>query len=129
MNRELDIVTIGYALDAYIECALWSTSSVDENGNDLENLDSYAVSSDTRKAMERELVRFLESAVEQGLIDDDTDLFQVAHDFWLTRNRHGAGFWDRPHIYGAERARKLTDWAHAFGSVDLYIGEDGKVHQ
>ncbi|GAA3632936.1 hypothetical protein [Microlunatus ginsengisoli] len=50
---------------------------------------------------------------------------QVAHDFWLTRNRHGAGFWDRG--YG-EDGDTLTEAAHAYGGVDLYIGEDGRIH-
>lgn len=33
---------------------------------------------------------------------------QAGHDFWLTRNGHGAGFWDRPEIYGDEAAAELT---------------------
>ena len=48
---------------------------------------------------------------------------RAGHDFWLTRNRHGAGFWDRwsggsPQ---AELGRRLTDSAHAYGSSDLYL--------
>jgi NAD/NADP transhydrogenase alpha subunit len=50
---------------------------------------------------------------------------QHGHDFWLTRNGHGAGFWDRG--YG-EIGRKLTDAAHAWGSSDIYIGDDGKLY-
>ena len=45
---------------------------------------------------------------------------QVGHDFWLTRNHHGAGFWDRPEIYGCqENADRLTESAHSFGSRDV----------
>lgn len=40
---------------------------------------------------------------------------QIGHDLWLTRNRHGAGFWDRPEIYGEENARILTLMARAMG--------------
>lgn len=47
------------------------------------------------------------------------------HDFWLTRNGHGAGFWDRG--YGKVGDR-LTDAAHAWGTSDIYIGDDGKLY-
>lgn len=50
---------------------------------------------------------------------------QFGHDFWLTRNRHGAGFWDRGL---GELGEKLTTWAHSYGSSDVYLGDDGKVH-
>ena len=43
------------------------------------------------------------------------DPAQVGHDLWLTRNGHGAGFWDRPEIYGEENARILTLMARAMG--------------
>lgn len=40
---------------------------------------------------------------------------QLGHDLWLTRNRHGAGFWDRPEVYG-EHTDIFTALAHAQGS-------------
>jgi len=49
-----------------------------------------------------------------------------AHDFWLTRNGHGAGFWDGD--YPKELGNKLTEAAHSFGSCDIYIGDDGKFY-
>lgn len=46
-------------------------------------------------------------------------------DFCLTRNGHGAGFWDR----GLGKAgTKLTSAANAAGELHAYIGDDGKVH-
>lgn len=50
---------------------------------------------------------------------------QAGHDFWLTRNRHGAGFWDRGL---GELGSKLTDAAHDCGGCDAYRGDDGKVY-
>lgn len=41
-------------------------------------------------------------------------------DFWLTRNRHGAGFWDRGN---APCFKALTDAAHVYGECDVYIGD------
>jgi hypothetical protein len=56
----------------------------------------------------------------------ELSLEQIGHDFWLTRNRHGAGFWDRglPNHIG----QALTDAAHAYGSQDVYVGDDGKLY-
>ena len=46
-------------------------------------------------------------------------------DFWLTRNGHGAGFWDRGlGPVGDELARA----ANRFGDCSLYVGDDGKLH-
>lgn len=50
----------------------------------------------------------------------------AGRDFWYTRNGHGCGFWDGdwPEPY----ATTLTEAARAFGSVDAYLGDDGKVY-
>ena len=50
---------------------------------------------------------------------------RAGHDFWLTRNGHGAGFWDRG--LGALGDR-LTAAAEVYSSVDLYVGDDGLVY-
>ena len=42
---------------------------------------------------------------------------QNGHDFWFTRNHHGAGFWDRG--YPDEIGDALTVAAHAFGEAYL----------
>jgi len=49
---------------------------------------------------------------------------QAGHDFWLTRNRHGVGFWDRG--MGA-LGDKLTEAAHAYGEVNLFEDNNGKL--
>lgn len=57
---------------------------------------------------------------------NERDRADAGHDFWLTRNGHGVGFWDGdwPEPY----ASQLTDAAKAFGSADAYLGDDGKVY-
>jgi len=47
------------------------------------------------------------------------NISQAGHDFWLTRNGHGTGFWDRADTYGEYRAKKLTANAEVFGVVDV----------
>jgi hypothetical protein len=43
---------------------------------------------------------------------------QVGHDLWLTRNEHGAGFWDSTKIYG-KNADIFTGIARAQGFHDV----------
>jgi len=54
----------------------------------------------------------------------DFELF--AHDFWLTRNNHGAGFWDSPEIWG-EYGDALTEIAHRQGELCAYV-QDGLIY-
>lgn len=47
------------------------------------------------------------------------DMGQHGHDFALSRNRHGAGFWDRG--YGPV-GDALTEAAHAYGEHTIFLG-------
>lgn len=49
----------------------------------------------------------------------------AGHDFWLTRNHHGAGFWDRG--LGAI-GEELTKMCEKYPAKDVYIGDDGKIY-
>lgn len=117
---------------AYIECALWS--STDDNGEPMDGL--YTVDDidpDTLARMVEDCADFqAEDQVREilGSEECEADDEQAGHDFWMTRNGHGAGFWDRGGLYGSEKAgRILTDCAKAWGSFDLYIGDDGNIHR
>jgi hypothetical protein len=50
----------------------------------------------------------------------------AGHDFWLTRNRHGTGFWDSLLPQGLRDG--FTDLAHACGETATYLGDDGRIH-
>jgi hypothetical protein len=54
------------------------------------------------------------------------DYARAGHDFWLTRNRYGAGFWDGD--WNEPAATILTDSSHAYGESDLYVGDDGRIY-
>jgi len=56
---------------------------------------------------------------------DNYDDEQAGADFWFTRNRHGAGFWDRGLGIAGDW---LSDAAKVYGSCDLYRGDDGKLY-
>jgi len=52
-------------------------------------------------------------------------LNQAGHDFWLTRQHHGSGFWDRPEMWGKETAKKLTKESHKFPERSIQIEQFG----
>jgi hypothetical protein len=47
-------------------------------------------------------------------------------DFWLTRNGHGAGFWDGD--WPEKQGEALTELAEEFGELNVYVGDDGKLY-
>jgi hypothetical protein len=62
----------------------------------------------------------------QELLDQAGDDEQNAHDFWLTRNGHGAGFWDRG--YPDEIGDALAEASRKFGEKYTYLGDDGLIY-
>ena len=116
-----------HALDpftlAYIEAAMWTLT--DDDGASLDYLGLHDLAPETIAQATEDCRRF-QATYRADLEATDGEEAQHGHDFWLTRNRHGAGFWDRE--YGAVGDR-LTNAAHAEGEVEWYVGEDGMVYQ
>lgn len=103
-------------VSAYLECALWTE---EEEAGDGE-LSPGAIAS-----AEEDCANFLDYLDEAEIDYQTLDRVQMGHDFWLTRNHHGAGFWDRGL---GELGEKLTTAAHTFGDAELYAGDDGLLH-
>jgi hypothetical protein len=61
-----------------------------------------------------------------ALPDGSTIEEQAGHDFWLTRNGHGAGFWDGdwPEPY----AEMFTEGAKSYGEFQPYLGDDSLIY-
>lgn len=55
----------------------------------------------------------------------EIDPESFGHDFILTANSHGAGFWDRG--YGQD-GDILTDIAKPYGDISLYVGDNGTLY-
>lgn len=49
----------------------------------------------------------------------------AGHDLWLTRNGHGAGFWDRDL---GEVGDRLSAAAKKLGESNLYVGDNGRIY-
>ena len=107
---------------AYLECALWSSSG----DNDIPLDQTFALddlSSELMSRVERDCAMFVR--LNEKLIDGNWKL--AGHDFWLTRNGHGAGFWDGGY-WSKEAGERMTQSSNLFGEVDLYVGDDGKLY-
>ena len=51
---------------------------------------------------------------------------QAGHDFWMTRNGHGVGFWDGD--WSDNYSDMLTKGAKAYGRFEIYAGDDGLIY-
>ena len=109
---------------AYVDCALWS--SVDDDDDPLEdNYDIRSIAPETLDRMAKDCKDFKADAYDE-LAKSNLDDEKAGRDFWLTRNGHGTGFWDEG--LGGKLGDALTKKAEAYGSYDLYVGDDGLIH-
>lgn len=108
----------------YLETALWASTDPD-SGAPLDR--AYSVQSFSERARATALEDCLDFA--SAVVDDieavERSVERIGHDFWLTRNRHGAGFWDGD--YPEPHAARLTAAAHAAGSQNVLPTADGKL--
>lgn len=110
---------------AYKVAALWS--STDDNGEPLDHgRDLSDIHGDTHEAMDKDCASFVD---EYWVYLEDLDPEQCGHDFWLTRNGHGAGFWDRGLGEVGDRLSDACGCGTKYPDVDLYVGDDEMVHQ
>lgn len=115
----------------YIVAALWSENdqSDDRGGEPLDtNYSEADLATGVVDQMRAECAAFIEANA------DDLNTWPgpgsaaaaAGHDFWLTRNGHGVGFWDGD--WDDDVGERLTEAAHAAGQRSLYVGDDGKIH-
>ena len=112
---------------AYIECALWS--STDDDGRPLDDGEHY-LSAQAHTKMETDCASFQRENAEllaelAPALPHDNAEQEAGHDFWLTRNGHGTGFWDRGL---GDLGKRLSVASEAYGEADLYLGDDGLIH-
>jgi hypothetical protein len=126
---------------SYVAIALWSsTDNADESGGEPldDNYTADDLAPEAHEAIRADVAGFLALVAEEGIAwREHWSPEQFGHDYWLTRNGHGAGFWDRyyvgpsstPDMIAAARiGDRLSDLARAAGTSDLYVGDDGALH-
>jgi hypothetical protein len=115
---------------AYVNAALWSSGDPDAGLEFLnEKYDSDDIHPDSIKKMQDDCEQFF-SKVSKYITEENCNKenhwSQAGYDFWLTRNHHGACFWDGD--WKKSAAEQLTAASHTFSECDLYVGDDGKIH-
>lgn len=97
MNRDAFI-------DGYVETALWADCMPPEDDPDgeLGGREHLEMRADARDYMAADCQSFIDANHDDLLAycdavttDGSPAESYAGHDFWLTRRRHGAGFWDR----------------------------------
>lgn len=121
-TRDMDVI-----VRQALVTLLWSTPHYGDDGEASGCLDATygvddIVNDDEMSTFREQVQSFVtDNATDLHGIDDE----QVGHDFVLTRNGHGAGFWDRGH---GERGDRLTAACKPYGELDAYVGDDGRVY-
>lgn len=119
-------------IDAYVSAALWASD--DDNGECLwENYSQDDIAPETLAAIEKDCADFLNvfwrDLFVPGVYCGRGKLHAVemaGHDFWLTRNGHGAGFWDGDWLM--PYSVQFDTYSKSVGAFTLYVGDDGKIH-
>ena len=118
------MINIDNVLRGFLTCLLWSECDDDQEPFD-KNYEVSDISEEFVEEARKECQDFVEAAkeyiVESGMEDDS-----VGHDFCLTRNRHGAGFWDRGL---GQIGENLTKKCRDFSEFNIYLGDDGKIYR
>ena len=110
----------------YIAAALWSSNDEsDERGG--EPFDANYTIDDVSDASIIRAIADCDAFIERaGAMIQERGVDQAMHDLWLTRNGHGAGFWDGDWPEHGDALTELTK--EQFGEVFLVLGDDGEIH-
>ena len=118
MNR------IDTMLGAYLDCIAWVDCVDDQD----ENFENAAFSDELLEEAKNDCKEFLDIAGDKLT---DNQLEQAGHDLWLTRNGHGAGFWDRGDFYNGhgDYFTSLCEFRTGkFQEKYVYVGDDNLIY-
>ncbi|MDP2262666.1 MAG: hypothetical protein Q8K24_05855 [Hydrogenophaga sp.] len=110
---------------AYMEAVYWTdTGESEQPAADCE------MAQHAQFVAVSDVADFLALCADNGTLEQyadrqAVDWQQFGIDFWLTRNGHGAGFWDRGL---SELGDKLSESAKSMGGRDIYQGDDGLIY-
>jgi len=132
-TNSLDTGTLDEFTRAYLETALWSSNdeSTPQGGEPFDKnytlanihpddvAEAIKLCADFQAAHSEDLDTCTQSGPDWG------PMGHGGHDLWLTRNGHGAGFWDGD--YPKEPGERLTKAAKELGECYPYLSDDGWV--
>ena len=114
MKTNFNLETV---LQSYLETLLWTNEDMDE-------LTIYDVDEKLREQSVKDIDSFINIIeLTKGAVEETNNYSDSAfgHNFLLSRNGHGAGFFD-------DYNDILQDICRKFGSIDAYIGDDNKIY-
>lgn len=112
----LDEFTLGY-----IEAMCWTECNPDNPDLDGLGLDDLTEESFSAAVEDCKVFQQSHAAdLERAYAKPDYDAGRAGHDFWLSRNGHGVGFFDRDL---GEVGDRLQDAARSSGAVDIDEGD------
>lgn len=112
----------------YVDAIFFTDAGPDSDGMDgctVTDLSDEAVdciNSDCANFQQKAAAAELSEAYARGY-----DEHQAGVDFWLTRNGHGAGFWDRDVLRDGSLGDRLSDLCR-HTDLNLYKGDDGRLY-
>ncbi|MBF0526641.1 MAG: hypothetical protein HQK56_16275 [Deltaproteobacteria bacterium] len=139
----------------YLETALWATTHHETDEPLDKNFNSSDFSSEALDSSFEDCSKFIQTKVPNIKLDHTNSptvgdclidhaqkssegnnptseveklFIQAGHDFFLNRNGHGSGFWDKPEIYGKDLAKALSDIAKKFPESSPYVGDDNQLY-
>lgn len=137
MHTIHDIKIDGFTA-AYLEAAIWSSTHPDfqtERATDdtPETLDEYSIYDFSKEAIElavKECSEFLEKTY--NLVSNEENctyggcpsIEYAGHDFWLTRNGHGCGFWDGD---WPKFGKRLTILTKKYRELNIWINDNNEL--
>jgi len=108
---DIDMIIKSYSENPYLK----------ELENKLINgFDENDINSVSKSKTRKEIEEFINLLSDTTL--DEVEPFDLGMDFWLTRNHHGSGFWDKG--YSEEAEEDLMSVVKNFKEKNLIIGDD-----
>jgi hypothetical protein len=114
---------------------LWSETA--DDGTPLDD-PQFSPSAELRARVSADWAEFQDAAIELGFDAEEHRTGPInlaegdawdyaAHDFVLTRNGHGTGFWDSDR-WAKPWDRRLTALAESFGELHCWADKEGVIH-
>jgi hypothetical protein len=110
----------------YLVTALWSSTdnATPQGGAPLD--ENYSIEDIAPESIQQAIEDCKKFQADNATDLEGSDLETAGHDFWLTRNGHGSGYWDGD--YPGEIGERLTEACKAYRELTPSIGDDGKIY-
>ena len=116
--------------NAFIECALWSSTYESEGDTKCGDSGEHYLSDDSEAKLIKIASDFeakFQHLFEPGNMTQQGAAEQAGHDLWLSSQGHGAGFWE-DHDWRSDIGKILDKEAKAaVPEMYLYLNENGEL--